>query len=442
MIHPDSLQVHVDIEGETLFAGRVHFHRSRGALSSSTFQYETSYLAHPRAYALDPALDLVSGSQQVSPGLPGAFSDSAPDRWGRRLIAARERAEALSESRRSRTLDDVDYLTGVSDITRQGALRFRTDDDPVFLGAGDGVPKLLKLPRLLRAADAVSRDGDHDDFDAVKALLSAGTGSLGGARPKASVMGEDERQLIAKFPHHEDQWDVMAWEATALDLASAAGIDTPRHELVRVQGRAVLLLERFDRTHDAHRIGYVSAMTLLERRDGEGGDYAEIAEALDEVSAQAREDLRQLFRRAALNVGINNTDDHLRNHGFLRRRGGWVLSPAFDVNPAPEARLRQTSIAGADDLASAADGLREFASACRLSPEETDEEVLRVADALRSWREVAVRNGVAPSHLARFEGSFGEGDEALRNAVRAAPMSIAMTTYKPTTRKSSHPADS
>ncbi|WEG08617.1 HipA domain-containing protein [Microbacterium horticulturae] len=418
MIHPDALQVHVDVEGETLFAGRVHFHRSRGELASSTFQYETSYLAHPRAYALDPALDLVSGSQHVSTGLPGAFSDSAPDRWGRRLVAARERSDALSKSRRPRALDDVDFLTGVSDITREGALRFRTDDDPVFLGAGHGVPKLLSLPRLLRASDAVSGDGDHHDYEAVKALLSAGTGSLGGARPKASVMGDDDRQLIAKFPHHEDQWDVMAWETTALDLAAAAGIDTSRHSLARVGGRSVLLLERFDRTHDAHRVGYISAMTLLERRDGDGGDYVEIAEALDEVSARASEDLRQLFRRAVLNVGLNNTDDHLRNHGLLRHRGGWALSPVFDVNPNPEAKLRQTSIAGADDLARSADGLRELASACRLSPQEADDELLRVADALRSWRDVAVRNGIATSYLALFEASFGEGDACLRDAAR------------------------
>lgn len=418
MSHPDSLQVHVDVEGETLFAGRVHFHRSRGELSSSTFQYETSYLAHPRSYQLDPALDLVSGSQHVSPGLPGAFSDSAPDRWGRRLIAARERAAALHESRRPHTLDDVDYLTGVSDVTRQGALRFRTDDDPVFLGAGHGVPKLLNLPRLLRAADAVSHDGEPDDYEAVKELLSAGTGSLGGARPKASVIGENGRQLIAKFPHPEDQWDVMAWEATALDLSSAAGIDTPRHTLTRVGGRSVLLLERFDRTHDALRVGYFSAMTLLERRDGDGGDYVEIAETLDEVSARASEDLRQLFRRAALNVGLNNTDDHLRNHGFLRHRGGWALSPAFDVNPTPEAKNRQTSIAGADELARADEGLRELASTCRLSPEGADEELLRVADALRSWRDAATRNGVPSSHLARFDEAFGEGSACL-NAARS-----------------------
>ncbi|MDQ0614150.1 serine/threonine-protein kinase HipA [Microbacterium sp. W4I4] len=419
MIHPDTLQVHVDVEGESLFAGRVHLHRSRGELASSTFQYESSYLAHPRAYALDPALDLVSGSQQVFAGLPGAFSDSAPDRWGRRLIAARERAAALDESRRPRALDDADFLAGVSDATRQGALRFRTDDDPVFLGAGHGVPKLLSLPRLLRASDAVSQDGDDDDFDAVKALLSAGTGSLGGARPKASVVGEDDRQLIAKFPHHEDQWDVMAWEATALDLASAAGINAARHTLTRVGGRHVLLLERFDRTHDARRIGYISAMTMLERRDGERADYVDIAEHLPEVSARASDDARELFRRAALSVGLNNTDDHLRNHGFLRHRGGWVLSPAFDINPTPEAKVRQTSVAGSDDVRTAADGLRELAVACRLSVEDADSELQRIEDALHSWRDVATGNGVKSAALLRFVDSFAAGVDAIRRARRA-----------------------
>jgi serine/threonine-protein kinase HipA len=219
MTHHDALEVHVELDGTTVLAGRAQFHRSRGRLSSTTFQYDPTYFQHVAAYPLDPALPLVSGTLQT-PGLPGAFADSAPDRWGRNLIAKRERALARRESRRPQDFDDADFLAGVSDATRQGAIRFRAGsrvDDP-----GHDVPRLIHLPELLHAADVAARGRGADELDAVKTLLAAGTGSLGGARPKAAVLGTDGHQLIAKFPHHDDDWDVMAWEATALELAGTA----------------------------------------------------------------------------------------------------------------------------------------------------------------------------------------------------------------------------
>lgn len=412
----DDLEVHVELDGATVLAGRAQFHRSRGSLTSTTFQYDRAYLAHTKAYQLDPALSLVSGTQQTT-GLPGAFADSAPDRWGRNLIKKRERILARHESRRPRDFDDADYLAGVSDITRQGAIRYRSTDDPAapFLDPGHDVPPLIRLPELLRAADAAASD-DEDDFEAVKMLLAAGTGSLGGARPKATVLDENDRQLIAKFPHHEDAWDVMAWEATALDLAAAAGVQVARHRLVQVDHRHALLLDRFDRDQHDHRIGYVSAMTMLEHRDGEHADYVDIAERLSEISARATDDAHQLFRRVAVSVGLNNTDDHLRNHGFLRARGGWTLSPAFDVNPNPGPELRQTTIGGADLPGDEADGLIELARACRLPPAEARTVLADVADALDRWRDVAVGNDVPHSQLARFEDSFAAGLRTLREA--------------------------
>lgn len=420
----DALEVHVEIAGETMLAGHAQFHRSRGNLTSTTFQYDPAYLAHTSAYQLDPALQLVSGTQQTQ-GLPGAFSDSAPDRWGRNLIKKRERLLALQESRRPRDFDDADFLAGVSDITRQGALRYRaeTGAGPVsaFLDPDHDVPRLLRLPELLHAADTASRntaarDTGDDGYEAVKLLLAAGTGSLGGARPKAAVLDNNDRQLIAKFPHHEYDWDVSAWEATALDLASAAGVLVPPRRLVRVDGRHVLLLNRFDRAENGGRIGYTSVMTMLERRDGDHADYIDIVDILAEASAQAKQDSRQLFRRVAVSVGLNNTDDHLRNHGFLRVRGGWTLSPAFDVNPNPDPELRQTTIAGADSPADEAEGLMELARSCRLSAAEARAVLAGVADEISRWREVAVGNGVPQSQLARFEESFAAGLRTLRAA--------------------------
>lgn len=410
----DSVEVHVDISGTTLLAGRAQFHRSRGTLTSTTFQYDTTYLENPTAYELDPALRMVSGTQQTR-GLPGAFADAAPDRWGRNLIKKRERARARVENRRPREFDDADFLTEVSDQTRQGALRFRatTGDRPEFLSAGHEVPRLIRLPELLRAADAAANTTEADDFEAVKALLAAGTGSLGGARPKSAVLDDTGRQMIAKFPHQHDEWDVMAWEATALDLAEAAGVRVSRRRLIRVEGRHVLLLDRFDR--DPARIGYMSAMTVLELHDGDQSDYSDIADRLAEVSAQASADARELFRRVAVSVGLNNTDDHLRNHGFLHGRGGWSLSPAFDVNPNPNAEMRQTAIAGADLPADQAEGLKELARLCRLSQDEARTILSEVAEAIADWRDAARRNDITTAEFGRFEDSFSTGLQSLRS---------------------------
>lgn len=420
MTHYDALQVHLELAGQTVFVGRAQFHRGRGALTSTTFQYDQDYLAHPDAYPIDPAFELVSGSQHVH-GLPGAFADSAPDRWGRNLIKKRERALARQEDRRPQDLDDVDFLAGVSDITRQGALRFRPDDRTPFVDPGHRVPRLIQLPELLHAADIAARDADGDDFEAVKVLLDAGTGSLGGARPKAAVLGDDGHQFIAKFPHHEDAWDVMAWEATALDLAAAAGVRTAVHRLVVIESRHMLLLERFDRSHGTDgsapgRLGYISAMTLLEHRDGDTADYVDIAESLQEVSAKPKDDALQLFRRVAVSVGLNNTDDHLRNHGFIRGRAGWTLSPAFDINPNPHPDARQTTIAGADTAADEAAGLLELARACRLGREEVIAAIGQVVYALADWRDVASRNGAGAAEITRFERSFERGLATLNDA--------------------------
>jgi len=410
----DALEAHVELDGSAVLAGRAQLHRNRGRLTSTTFQYDLAYFEHVSAYPLDPALPLVSGTQQT-PGLPGAFADSAPDRWGRNLITKRELAFARREKRRPRDFDDADFLAGVSDVTGQGAIRYRAGSDPVdpFLDPGHDVPRLIHLPELLHAADVAARDG-AGELDAVKALLAAGTGSLGGARPKAAVLDADGHQLIAKFPHHDDAWDVMAWEATALELARAAGVQVARHRLVQIEGHQVLLLDRFDRDADDNRVGYVSAMTLLEQRDGDHADYVDVAERLAEVSARAKDDAHQLFRRVAVSVGLNNTDDHLRNHGFLRHRGGWMLSPAFDVNPNPDPDLRQTTIAGADRPDDEREGLVELARSCRLTPAEARSVCDEVADAIDRWQEIAVRNAVPESQLSRFEDSFSSGLRTLR----------------------------
>lgn len=391
--------------GDEVPVGQAHVSTRRGMIST-TFVYGADYLQRRHAYPLGPDLPLVASAIHVT-GLPGAFADAAPDRWGRNLILKRLRATDTG----LRAVDELTFLLEVSDVTRQGALRFRQAPDGPPLAPHAEVPPLMSLPRLLRASDQVVAGGD--DLAAVKELLQAGTGSLGGARPKASVRDGDSL-LIVKFPHPHDDWDVMRWEATALTLARRAGIETPPMRLETVDGRGVLVLTRFDR-RGPRRVGYLSAMSLLGARDGEPRDYVEIAEALAESAENAAADLRQLWRRVVLNAAIRNTDDHLRNHGFLRERDGWTLAPAFDLNPNPSpGASRMTGISGAWETGDEVDGLMAAAPTFRLSQAEARRSIAEVLDIVRGWRAVALSFGIPQGELQRFAPVLDDAQDRLQ----------------------------
>lgn len=393
------IYVAVDLGGVAVRAGSAYVTERRGVVSV-VFDYDAGYLADRRSYPLSPDLSLATGRHSLA-GLPGCFADSAPDRWGRNLIAKRIRAQTRGEGRQPGSVQEVDYLLGVSDLTRQGALRFALAEVGPYLDAEPGVPKLVALPRLLRAADAVAADGGDDDMAAVKELLDAGSGSLGGARPKASVQ-DGQKLLIAKFPHHSDEWDVMAWEKTALDLAERCGIRVPHRQLIDVGGRNVLLLDRFDRSEHG-RVGYISAMTLLRASDGGQADYLEVAEALSEHGSNVSEDLAELWRRIAFSLIINNIDDHLRNHGFLRDTAGWRLSPAFDINPHPDIAIsRATTIGFASDAEQAHAALLESAADFGLDAAAAQTAWEETLAATTPWREVAAGNGITDAGCDRF----------------------------------------
>lgn len=410
-----TLEVLTEDAGHARLVGRAHFTQGRAQLST-TFVYDPTYLAEGGT-TIDPGLLLVSG-QQHQPGLLRALADSAPDRWGRNLLDKAERTRAREEKRALRSLDDLSYLLGVSDDTRQGALRLRLPGTDTYLGAPSTVPPLVSLPRLLRASDHLA--SDDDPSDAVKQLLDTGTTGLGGARPKASVRLEDGGLAIAKLPHSSDQWDVMAWEATMLDLLESAGIQTPQRRLVTIGERSVLLLRRFDRTSAGHRRGYISAMTATGSQDGEHRDYADIAEAVRDISLSPRQDHRELFDRVVASVALGNTDDHLRNHGFLSERGSWVLSPAFDVNPTPDVtKSRSTSIAGAESPPDEVDGLLALADDLSLTVAAARDRMADVAAALGSWREQARRHGIAEREITMMGESIAPRLEAVTDAGRA-----------------------
>jgi serine/threonine-protein kinase HipA len=392
-----TVNVFLDDTGEPVPVGTAYVDTRRGA-TTTTFEYRTDYLARPHSWSVSPDLPVAHGRASTN-RLPGAMADSAPDRWGRRLIDRRSRTLPRSGAT-PKTMTDVDYLLGASDLTRQGALRYTTGDDPTYLADGVSVPKLVSLPELLNASRQVE-SGTNDEA-AVKALLDAGSGSLGGARPKASVEG-DGRLLIAKFPHASDQWTVIAWEKTALDLAERAGLRVPQRRLESIGRAPVLMLERFDRDAD-RRIPYISAMTMLGSTDGVQSDYIELAEALGDHGSDVVADLEELWRRVAFSVAINNTDDHMRNHGFVFAKNGWTLSPIFDVNPNPDPGAeRVTGIGGSTTHIEGHDALMDVADTFRMNPEAATDAWEQIREAVSHWERTALANGVPDAEIRLFK---------------------------------------
>ncbi len=408
------VEVVVQIAGEDALAGRMWSHRRRGA-ESATFSYAGEYLARRDAYELDPGLPLSVAQQQTRAGqaMFGALSDCAPDRWGRRLIARAERQRATREGVAKRSFGEIDYLLGVRDDLRQGALRLRDPATGTYLAEeAGGVPPLVALPKLLSAAERLERDEASEDE--LRLLLRDGS-SLGGARPKAHVLDAEGRVSIAKFPSGAtDEWDVMRWEAVALRLARAAGISVEDWKLHVIDGKAVLIVERFDRVRDL-RVGYASAMTMLEATDGDRASYLDIADVIERRSPEAREDLRQLWRRIAFSVLISNTDDHLRNHGFLRTsNAGWVLSPAFDLNPDPSPGPKHLSTAiDFDDTTASIDTLMSVGGYFRLGDEDAQQVLGEVSEAISQWRAAATETGLDRTAIEQMAPAF-EHDRADR----------------------------
>lgn len=401
-----ALEVVVQIEGDDVLAGRLWSHRRR-AVESATFAYDESYLTRPGVYELDPALPLIAGQQQTPAGRPlfGAFTDCAPDRWGRRLIDRAERLRVRAAGQGGeRSFGEIDYLLGVRDDMRQGALRFRPSGSTVYLAdETEGVPPLLELPRLLSAADRLERDEAAEEE--LRILLRGGS-SLGGARPKAHVIDAQGRAAIAKFPSNADAWDVIRWESVALRLASDAGIGVPASELHVIDGKPVLVSSRFDRTH-ALRIGYASAMTMLEASDGDSGSYLEIADVVERNSPAPRDDLHELWRRIAFSILISNTDDHLRNHGFLRTSSaGWELAPAFDLNPDPEGPKELRTAIDLDDHRASVELLLGVAASFYLDAGAARRVLREVCAAVSRWRTCAEAAGIRRAEVEEMAPAF------------------------------------
>lgn len=406
------VEVHAEIDGTSIKVGTIFPHRHREK-ESMTFIYDETYLSMPGAYALDPSLPLTIGSHQMSTGknIFGAFSDSSPDTWGRKVIERREAIRAREAGVPPHAMSEVEILLCVRDDVRQGALRY-SDVGGRFLASEElGIPALIKLPELLALVRRI--DAQEADYSEMQELLLAG-GSLGGARPKAHILDSQGNLTIAKFPiPKSDEWDVMSWEKTLLDLAEKAGISVPESKLLSVGEEKALLVKRFDRLN-RKRVGYVSAMTMLEKKDGEQGSYLDIAETIERVSLNAAAELRELWKRIIFNVLTTNKDDHLRNHGFLKTKGdSWSLSPAFDLNPNPgPGRYLSTAIDEKDTSASL-ELCFSVIDYYRLTRSQALEILSQVMDAVKQWHEVARINDIPQSQIARMEKAFSHSEFAI-----------------------------
>lgn len=383
------------------------------------FEYDSNWLAVGHSTALDPALQLFRGPQYAPSGHDqfGVFLDSAPDRWGRLLMRRREALRARLESRPERGLVESDYLLGVHDKHRIGGLRYRLDgrfrDDDDELAS----PPWTSLRELQHASLQLERDDAELDADYaqwLRMLVSPG-GSLGGARPKASVRDEQDRLWIAKFPSRNDRDDVGGWEMVVHQLAEAAGIDVPTARIEKFGGKRAgsnghhtYLSRRFDRSDDG-RLHFASAMTMLGRTDGttgvDGASYLDLAEVLMQFGAGPAEDLEQLWRRVVFFVCVSNTDDHLRNHGFLLEPTGFRLAPAYDLNPNPDGEGLTLNISESDN-AQDLELVLSVAELFRLSQQRATAIRDEVVANVREWRRVAGEHGLSKSQQQRMQRAF------------------------------------
>jgi serine/threonine-protein kinase HipA len=381
------------------------------------FHYNSDWLRDPRAFALDPDLSLDDAPFFPRPevGNFGIFMDSSPDRWGQTLMKRREPLLAKDEKRTPRTLYAWDFLIGVQDFTRQGALRFRLEATEEFLGNEKMAAPPVTTLRELEAVAFQLSSRRIDDLDSLRkwlAVLVAPGASLGGARPKANFTNSDGSLWIGKFPARDDERDVGAWEYVVHALAMKAAVDVPPATLLQLNNDFhTFCTQRFDRVGGTRRF-YASAMTLLRKEHSEGTSYLELAQFIRSQgdAEHVEADLAQLFRRVVFNVAVGNRDDHLRNHGFLLGKTGWRLAPAFDVNPNIDKAEHVLNLDDGDNRPSLETVLNtaEFYGITYDSARKILEEV---ASAVDQWESIARKEHIAAADIDLTAGAFSAHTE-------------------------------
>jgi serine/threonine-protein kinase HipA len=400
-------------KGPTLI-GILHSTRAKGKEIFS-FEYDKVWLKNGTAQNLDPDLQFYSGPQYLNEGKSnfGIFLDSSPDRWGRILMDRREGLTARLEERKPITLFETDYLLGVYDGHRMGALRFKEATDGPFLNNNREMasPPWTSIKELEQASLQLEGEEGTDEqrLRWINMLMAPGS-SLGGARPKASVLDGKGQLWVAKFPSTKDGHNIGAWEKVVHDLAKEAGLNVPETKAAMFYSKQhTFLSKRFDRTDKGERIHFASAMTLLGHTDGTdhqaGVSYLDLAEFIIKNGADVSNDLEELWRRVVFYICVSNTDDHLRNHGFLLTDKGWVLSPTYDINPVEKGSGLSLNISDKDNALDLGLAL-EVAPYFRVEEKRAKEIIGIIKKSVRKWAELAEKLKISKGERDLMESAF------------------------------------
>lgn len=401
---------------EPRLVGELSYESLRGS-DSYGFCYSNEWLKDYGSLFLSDDLNNYPGQQYTAPDkdIFGCFSDALPDRWGRTLINRREQILAKDEKRPMRRLSSFDYLIGIEDFSRMGGFRFKESMDGDYINASETlrIPPLTDIRELIAASSEIEKSEEEDQLPEMRwiAQLVQPGSSLGGARPKASVLDENKNLCIAKFPSRKDDYDAGLWEHFSHLLAKKAGINAAETRVISTNDKYhTLLSRRFDRREDGKRIHFASAMTLLGLNDGAnantGNGYLDIVDFIIQNCTNVEDNLKELYRRVAFNICIGNTDDHFRNHGFLLTVKGWSLSPAYDMNPTVNEyqSLLISTDSNKADLSILLDGCEDY----MLNRKTAENIVLEVVEAVKKWRELVARLDISEREMDMFAGVLDE----------------------------------
>lgn len=399
---------------EVELIGELSYESLRGS-DSYGFKFDDTWLKKHGAIFLSEDLNNYPGQQYTQPGkdIFGCFSDALPDRWGRTLLNRREQILAGEEKRPVRRLSSFDYLLGIDDYSRMGGFRFKESMDGDFINVSDTlrIPPLTDIRQLIEASREIEKSEEENQLPDKKwiiQLVHPGS-SLGGARPKASIIDVDKVLYIAKFPSRKDDYNTGLWEHFCHLLAIQVGIDAAVTQVISTNDKYhTLLSRRFDRTEDGERIHFASAMTLLGLDDGDnaatGHGYLDIVDFILQNCTNVEENLKELYRRVAFNICIGNSDDHFRNHGFLLTAKGWTFSPAYDMNPtlSEYQSLLINSSTNKADLNILLDACEEY----MLSRKVAELIISEVIEVVKNWRVLATKLGISKREMEMFSSVF------------------------------------
>lgn len=408
------LYVYADFDWlkEIELIGELGYESLRGS-DSYSFTFCDEWLKKYRVLFLSDDLNNYPGQQYTQPGkdIFGCFSDALPDRWGRTLLLRREQISAAEENRSVQRLSSFDFLTGIDDFSRMGGFRFKEYKNGEFINVSESlkIPPLTDLRELITASTEIEKSEEENILPESKwiAQLVKPGSSLGGARPKASVVDTDKTLYIAKFSSRKDDYDAGLWEHFSHQLAMKAGINAATTKVLsNGEKYHTLLSRRFDRTQEGKRIHFASAMTLLGLNDGDnaatGYGYLDIVDFIIQNCTNVEDNLQELYRRVAFNICIGNSDDHFRNHGFLLTAKGWTLSPAYDMNPTLNEyqSLLISSTSNKADLNILLDACEDY----MLNRKAAKKIISEVIGTIKEWRELATRLGISKRDMDMFTG--------------------------------------